>query len=62
MYDTPPARSDFAKQSYGGPFEDDDVEDVMSFWRIALFLLAGQVGAFLMESVSFRYLFQGISY
>ncbi len=54
-YDAPPVRSDFAKQSYGGPFEDDEVEDVMSFWRIALFLLAGQVGAFLIETVSLKH-------
>lgn len=51
-YDTPPSRSDFAKQSYGGPFEDDAVEDVNAFWRLLVFLLAIGIGVFLMLSVS----------
>ena len=52
-YDTLPARSDFAKKSYGGPFEDDAVEDVSSFWRMVLFLLPVGFGVFLIQTVSF---------
>ena len=48
-YDAPPVRSDFAKSSYGGPYEDDVVEDVTAFWRIMAFLF---VGTFLMQTVS----------
>lgn len=51
-YEAPPARSDFAKQSYGGPYEDDEVEEVTSFWRIIVILLAGGFGVFLIQSVS----------
>ena len=50
-YDTPPSRSDFAKQSYGGPFEDDEVEDVTAFWRIVVFLLSVGFGVFLIQTV-----------
>lgn len=49
---TPPVRSDFAKKSYGGNFEDDDVEDVTSFWRIVAFLVTVGFGGFLVLSVS----------
>ena len=52
-YDTPPARSDFAKVTYGGPFEDDAVEEVVSFWRIVLFLLVLHFAAFVVQSVSY---------
>ena len=51
-YDIPPARSDFAKKSYGGPFEDDEVEEVTSFWRIVLFLMSVGFAVFLIETVS----------
>ena len=52
-YDTPPARSDFAKRTYGGPFEDDEVEEVVSFWRMVLFLLSIEFAAFLIQTVSY---------
>ena len=57
-YDTPPARSDFAKKSYGGPFEDDEVEEVTSFWRIVLFLMSVGFAVFLIQTVNYmhRYL------
>ena len=51
-YDIQPSRSDFAKKSYGGPFEDDEVEDVTSFWRMALFLLSTGLGVFMIQTVS----------
>lgn len=52
-YEAPPVRSDFAKQSYGGPYEDDAVEEVTSFWRIIVILLAwGFGGVFLIQTVS----------
>ena len=51
-YETPPARSDFAKESYGGPFEDEEVEEVVSFWRITVILLAWGFGAFMVQTVS----------
>lgn len=50
-YQAPPVRSDFAKQLYGGPFEDDEVEGVTAFWRILSFLLAAGFGAYIMKSV-----------
>lgn len=51
-YDTPPVRSDFAKVTYGGYFEDDDVEDVIAFWRIVVFMATIGFGVFLIQSVS----------
>ena len=51
-YDTPPTRSDFAKQSYGGPYEDDEVEDVTAFWRIIVFSLVAGFGVFVVYTVS----------
>ena len=51
-YETPPARSDFAKNSYGGHFEEDEVEEVVSFWRIIVILLAGSFGVFVIQTVS----------
>lgn len=51
-YEAPPTRSDFAKQSYGGPYEDDEVEEVTSFWRIVVILLLAGFGAFLIQTVS----------
>ena len=51
-YETPPARSDFAKESYGGPFEDEEVEEVVSFWRITVILSAWGFGAFMVQTVS----------
>lgn len=51
-YEAPPSRSDFAKKSYGGPYKDEEVEEVMSFWRIVTVLLAVGFGSFLIENVS----------
>ncbi len=51
-YDTPPSRSDFAKETYGGKFSEDDVEDVVAFWRIITFLLSIGTGIILTQSVS----------
>ena len=51
-YNTPPTRSDFAKQSYGGPFEDDEVEEVTAFWRIIVLVLTVGFGAFVVQTVS----------
>ncbi len=53
VYDTPPVRSDFAKKSYGGPYEEDVVEDVTAFWRIVAFLLVTGVGQFLIQTVCY---------
>lgn len=52
-YEAPPTRSDFAKESYGGPFEDDEVEEVISFWRIIVILLAWGFAVFMIQTVSF---------
>ena len=51
-YDTPPSRSDFAKESYGGPFDDDEVEEVTAFWRIVTFLFTIGFGVFTVQTVS----------
>ena len=51
-YDAPPTRSDFAKETYGGMFSEDDVEDVTAFWRIVVFLVATGFSGFLIQSVS----------
>ena len=51
-YDVPPTRSDFAKETYGGMFSEDDVEDVTAFWRIVLFLVPIGFSVFLIQSVS----------
>ena len=50
-YQEPPARSDFAKVSYGGPYKDDEVEEVVSFWRILVVLLAVGFGVLLIQTV-----------
>ncbi len=34
-----PVRSDFAKKSYGGIYEDDVVEEVVTFWWFMVFLI-----------------------
>ena len=34
-----PSRFDFSKKSYGGIFEEDDVEEVVTFWRFMVFLV-----------------------
>ena len=34
-----PFRYDFAKKSYGGTFEDDVVEEVVTFWRLMIFFI-----------------------
>ena len=52
-YDAPPSRWDFAKRLYGGPFDEDDVEDVHTFWRILGFIFAvGLCGVFIIYQVS----------
>ena len=51
-FEVPPARSDFAKESYGGYFSEDDVEDVMAFWRLVLFLVPIGFAGFMVVSVS----------
>ena len=51
-YDSPPARSDFAKKTYGGYFEEDDVEEVTSFWSIVLLMMTIGFGIFVLQSVS----------
>ena len=38
--DTEPSRIDYAKERYGGPFTTSDVEDVKTFVRVLLVLLA----------------------
>ena len=38
--DTEPTRIDYAKERYGGPFTTSDVEDVKTFTRVLLVLLA----------------------
>lgn len=38
--DEKPSRMEFAKQRYGGPFETEKVEDVKTFFRILVLLLA----------------------
>ena len=45
-----PSRSDLAKKLYGGPFEDEAVEDVKTFWRIIVFLLS-LGGVMIVESI-----------
>ena len=52
-YDTPPSRWDFAKRLYGGPFDEDDVEDVHTFWRILGFIFSvGLCGVFIIRQVN----------
>lgn len=52
-YDSPVQRSDFAKKMYGGPFDSDHVEDVMTFWKILVFISSlGLGGVFLNDVVS----------
>lgn len=53
-YEAPASRSDFAKKSYGGPYKDEEVEEVMSFWRIVTVLLTVGFGSFLIENVSLK--------
>jgi len=50
--ESPPARSDYAKKPYGGFYSEDDVEDVMAFWRLVAFLIPVGFGGFLVVSVS----------
>ena len=51
-YDAPPSRWDFAKRLYGGPFDEDDVEDVHTFWRILGFIFSvGLCGVFIIHQV-----------
>ncbi len=51
-YDAPPSRWDFAKRLYGGPFDEDDVEDVHTFWRVLGFILSvGLCGIFIIHQV-----------
>ena len=57
-YSSPPVRSDFAKNSYGGIFPEDDVEDVTAFWRIAAFLITIGFCMFLTQSVSWPSVFK----
>ena len=52
-YDAPPSRWDFAKHAYGGPFEEEDVEEVKTFWRIVVFLFSIGLGSwFVITTVS----------
>ena len=52
-YDTPPTRWDFPKRLYGGPFDEDDVEDVHTFWRILGFMFSvGLCGVFMIYQVN----------
>ena len=52
-YDAPPSRWDFAKRLYGGPFDEDDVEDVHTFWRVLGFIFSvGLCGVFIIYQVS----------
>ena len=51
--ESPPARSDYAKKPYGGLYSEDDVEDVMAFWRLVVFLIPVGFGGFLVVSVSY---------
>ena len=52
-YDAPPTRWDFAKRLYGGPFDEDDVEDVHTFWRILGFIFSvGLCGVFIIHQVN----------
>lgn len=52
IYETPPSRWDFAKRLYGGPFDDDDVDDVHTFWRILGFIFSvGLCGIFIVYQV-----------
>ena len=55
-YEAPASRSDFAKKSYGGPYKDEEVEEVMSFWRIVTLLLTVGFGSFLIENVSLKFI------
>jgi len=47
-----PTRADFAKKSYGGPFEEDEVEEVTAYWRIVVILLSLGSGVFLIDTVT----------
>ena len=52
-YDAPPSRWDFAKRLYGGPFDEDDVEDVHTFWRVLGFIFSvGLCGVFIIYQVN----------
>lgn len=52
-YDDRLYRSDFARRAYGGPFDSDEVEDVMTFWKILVFIFSlGLGGVFLNDAVS----------
>ena len=53
--DEKPTRLDFAKERFGGPFSTETVEDVKTFLRILIMLLA--VGPTYAVHVSVRYLF-----
>ena len=48
-----PVRSDFAKKSYGGVFEDDVVEEVVTFWRFMIFLIPIGISCIIFLIVSF---------
>ena len=50
--DSPPARSDFAKKTYGGYFDEEDVEEVTAFWRIIILMTTIGFGVFLIQMVS----------
>ena len=38
--ESPPTRVDFGKRKYGGPFKEEEVENVKTFWRIFAILLS----------------------
>ncbi len=38
--DAIPSRIDLGKSKYGGPFKEEDVEDVKTFWRITLMIFS----------------------
>ena len=56
-YDYRPSRLDYAKERYGGPFTTSDVEDVKSFKRVILVLLAF-VPIFILQLATNSYFFR----
>jgi len=54
LSDIRPFRSDFAKKSYGGTFEDDVVEEVVTFWRLMIFSIPVGIFCILFFLVSYK--------
>ena len=56
-----PSRLDLGKEKYGGPFSEEQVEDVKTIVRLVILLLICLVGnAFVWDSIQFLHFFSGL--